>query len=226
MAVKVPRSYKIDAWETIRRLLPHVKLCWSYITEGRRGLITDLSNSQSSGHLFRHIGKYEDASTVYRMIECGISLQTPTLDNTELLADVHANLGLVYTSQEKFQLALHFFDRSFELVDKHMVLTPDALMSIMYNKAALFIMTDRLDEAEELLRDATTQFSIISPEESVRTHNERNNQFLRIMHDMGEVLLRRGSLSEALKLFRDIDRRQDHQGEPRLVRVSVKLKSF
>ena len=160
------------------------------------------------------------------MIECGISLQTPTLDNTELLADVHANLGLVYTSQEKFQLALHFFDRSFELVDKHMVLTPDALMSIMYNKAALFIMTDRLDEAEELLRDATTQFSIISPEESVRTHNERNNQFLRIMHDMGEVLLRRGSLSEALKLFRDIDRRQDHQGEPRLVRVSVKLKSF
>lgn len=38
-------------------------------------------------------------------------------------------------------------------------LTPHALMLITYNKAVVFMMTDRLDEAETYLRDVAEYFA-------------------------------------------------------------------
>ncbi|PYH64519.1 tetratricopeptide repeat domain protein [Aspergillus vadensis CBS 113365] len=204
VAAKVPRSFETDAWETMRRLMPHVELCWSYITGGKWGPNTNLTELEKLGHVFRNFGKYVEASLIYRMIVHGLSLQDPTSDNNEFLADVLTNLGLVYTSQQKLNPALDAFDKSFQLMSEHNLLTRNASMSILYNKAVVYMMIDRLDEAELLLRNAAAHFSEASQSDHTLMRTQRNNLYLRILNDMGEVLLRKGSASESLEVFQRI----------------------
>ncbi|KAI2920847.1 hypothetical protein CBS147343_2536 [Aspergillus niger] len=224
VAAKVPRSFEINAWETMRRLVPHVELCWSYITGGKWGPNTNLTELEKLGHVFRSFGKYVEASLIYRMIVHGLSIQDSTPDNNEFLADVITNLGLVYTSQRKLKPALDAFDRSFQLMSEHNILTPNASMSILYNKAVVYMMIDRLDEAEMLLRNAAAHFS----EDSLKAHalmgKEKSNLYLRILNDIGEVLLRKDSASESLKVFQCIcSSYKDWQDDHHPARMSVKL---
>lgn len=224
VACEVPRSFAANSWETIRRLEPHVKLCWDYVKRGAWGSDTNLTDLENLGHVFRHIGHYNEASLIYRMIEHGLSLLPSTRDNTEFLANVLTNLGLVYTRQRKFALALGAFDRSRSLMTKLDMLTPSVSMSIMYNKAVVFMMTERLDEAWSLLQNAVTLVSEDTADEYVLTRNERKGLYLRILNDMGEVSLRKGSGAAALKFFRDVyDSQRDWHNELHPTLYSLKL---
>lgn len=164
------------------------------------------------------------------MIERGLSLQTHTLDNTEFLANVLTNLGLVYTRQRKFDQALSAFDRSWSLMSKLDSLTPKASMSIMYNKAVVFMMTERLNEAEALLRDAAAHFSEHTTDGHILMRNERKDLYFRILNDLGEVSLRKGSVAAAMKIFCHVyDSRKNlaggggRGGEPHPTLFSLKL---
>jgi tetratricopeptide (TPR) repeat protein len=224
VASEVPRSYEANSWETMRRLRPHVELCWSYVKERKWGSNTNLTDLDGLGRVFRHVGQYGEASLIYRMIERGLSLQTDTLDNTEFLANVLTNLGLVYTRQRKFDQALSAFDSSWSLLDKLDILTPNASMSIMYNKAVVFMMTGRLNEAEALLRDAAAHFSEHTPDGHILMRNERKDLYFRILIDLGEVSLRKGSVAAAMKIFHHVyDSQKKRDGEPHPTFFSLKL---
>ncbi|KAG2005304.1 hypothetical protein GB937_008847 [Aspergillus fischeri] len=221
----IPRSYEEGFWETMRRLEPHADLCWSYITQGKWGPGTNLTELESLARLFRHVGRYERAALIYRMIENGVNSlpQIRTVDTNEFLADVLTNLGLVYTAQQKFELALRAFEESLALKRGMGGPTPDESMSIMYNKAVVFMMTERLEEAERLLRDAAAHFA--PPEtEHILMRKERNHLYIRILKDIGEVLLRKGSVEAAMDLFRNVfDSQRDGLGDFHPTLVSLKL---
>ncbi|OQE31645.1 hypothetical protein PENSTE_c001G09300 [Penicillium steckii] len=224
VASEVPRSYEANFWGIMRRLKPHIELCWSFVKEGKWGPNTNLDDLESLGRVFRHFGQYDDASLVYRIIERGLSLQADTFDNSEFLANVLTNLGLVYTGQRKFDQALDVFDRSWSLMSKLDILTPNALMSIMYNKAVVFMMTDRLNEAEVLLRNAAAHFSEHRTDEHVLLRNERRDLYFRILNDLGEVSLRSGSVPAAMRIFDHVyDSRKNWEGENHPTFFSLKL---
>lgn len=75
----IPRSYEGVFWETIRRSEPHADLCWNYIAQGKWGPGTNLTELESLGRLFRHVGRYERALLIYRMIEAGLNNLTSRL---------------------------------------------------------------------------------------------------------------------------------------------------
>lgn len=136
-----------------------VQIYWSYIKAGKWGSCTNLTELESLARILRQTGHYDEASIIYWMIARGLDSHTPSTENLEFLADVLTNLGLVYTQQRKFEAALGSFDRSSDIMSELGTLTPHASMPITYNKAVVFMMTDRLDEAEVFLRDAAAYFS-------------------------------------------------------------------
>ncbi|PLB54793.1 tetratricopeptide repeat domain protein, partial [Aspergillus steynii IBT 23096] len=225
VASYAPRSYEEDFWDTIRRLEPHADLCWSYITQGKWGPDTNLTELESLGSLFRHVGQYGRAEIIYRMVENGLTsliFQTPSLAAKEFLADVQTNLGLVYTCQRKFDPALRAFEQSLALKRETGGLEPDEAMSIMYNKAVVFMMTDKLEEAEALLCNAAAHFAQSETESLLR--KEYNHLCVRIIKDMGELILRRGLTEAAMSLFRDVfDTQRNVLGDTHPTLVSLKL---
>ena len=224
VAAQVPRSSGHTSWVTMRRLAPHVQLCWAYIKAKKWGPNTNLTELESLARVFRQVGHYDEASVIYRMIARGLGLQNPTSDNLGFLADVLSNLGLVYTYQRKFADALKVFDKSSNVMSELGTLTPIALMSLMYNKAVVFMMTDRLDEAKELMQNAAAHFSENAADEHVLGQDQQRSLFLRILNDLGEVLLRKGEVPEAFKIFQHVNYGQRNwQGEPHPAQISLKL---
>ncbi|KAJ5167143.1 tetratricopeptide repeat domain protein [Penicillium canariense] len=224
VAAQVPRSSGTNSWGTMRRLAPHVQLCWAYIKAKKWGPNTNLTELESLARVFRQVGHYDEASVIYRMIARGLGLQDPTSDNLEFLADVLSNLGLVYTYQRKFEDALRAFDRSSKILSDLGTLTPDVSMSIAYNKAVVFMMTDRLDESEELLQSAAAHFSDNAADEHNLGQGHRRSLSLRILNDLGEVLLRQGDALEAFKIFQHVKHGQRNwQGGPHPAQLSLKL---
>lgn len=106
------------------------------------------------------------------------------------------------------------------------IFTSHASMSITYNKAVVFRMTNRVDEAETYLRDAAAYFSRNATNEHTLTGIERKPWYLRILNDLGEVMLREGSVPETFQLFQRV-----HQGlgdssrpsDPQPAQPSLKL---
>ncbi|KAJ5688697.1 hypothetical protein N7462_003089 [Penicillium macrosclerotiorum] len=226
VAAQVPLSSTVYSWVTIRRLLPHAQICWSYIKAGKWGPSTDLTELESLARVFRQTGHYEEASIIYRMIARGLDNRSHSPENREFLADVLANLGLVYTHQRKFEYALRSFARSTGIMSELGTLTAHASTSIKYNKAVVFMMTDRLDEAETLLREAAEHSSQDTTNGHTVIENEQKSLYLRILNDMGEVMLRKGSVSEAYQVFQYVNYGlgdSSRQGDPQPAQVSLKL---
>ncbi|EPS38213.1 hypothetical protein H072_7964 [Dactylellina haptotyla CBS 200.50] len=204
VAAQVPRSYEENFWETIRRLEPHASQCWSYIKQGKWGPNTNLTELECLGRIFRHVGRYEEASLIFRMIENGLGLGELTVPKAEFLADISTNLGLVYTSQR--------------------TLTPDASMSIMYNKAIVHMMTGRLDEAEKSLYSAADHFAQFQTDQHGLKKKERKRLHIRILNDIGEVLLQKDLVAKATQVFHGIlENEMEVLGESHPTIVSIKL---
>ncbi|KKZ65542.1 hypothetical protein EMCG_08615 [[Emmonsia] crescens] len=224
VADQVPRSYEENFWEKMRRLEPHADQCWGYIRRGRWGTSTNLTELDSFGRLFRHVGRYEQAALIYRMIERGLNLHEPTVPVVEFLADVYTNLGLVYIAQRKTDLALAALEKSSDLRQKLGTFTPEASMSITYNKAVVFMMTGRLDEADAYLRSAAAHFARHKTNQDGLMKNERKRLYIRILNDIGEVLFRKGSVAEATDVFKHVlDSQREELGESHPTMVSIKL---
>lgn len=226
VSAQVPRSSMIDSWTTTRRLLPHAQICWGYIKAGKWGSSTNLTELESLARVFRQTGHYDEASTIYRMIVRGLGRHAPTPESDEFLADVLANLGLVYTHQRKFEPALVSFDRSSSIMRELGIFTSHASTSITYNKAVVFMMTNRLDEAETYLLDAAAYFSQNATNDYTLTAVERKPLYLRILNDLGEVMLCKGSVPEAFKLFQRVHQGlgdSSRPGDPQPAQVSLKL---
>ncbi|KAE8372592.1 hypothetical protein BDV26DRAFT_285801 [Aspergillus bertholletiae] len=168
VAVQVPRSYEEKIWEKMRRLEPHATQCWNYI----------IQELDSFGRLFRHLGRYDQASFICRMIVKGLNQETLTVPSGEFPSDVYTNLGLVYIGQHKYGLALHAFDKSWNLRNQLDSLTPDITLSIMYNKSVAFMMAGRLEEAEENLRSAASHFARHKPDQYGLTKDERKRLYI------------------------------------------------
>ncbi|KNG81171.1 tetratricopeptide repeat domain protein [Aspergillus nomiae NRRL 13137] len=224
VAAQVPRSYEENFWNKMRRLEPHAIQCWSYIVRGRWGPRTNLTELESLGRLFRHLGRYSQASFIYKMIEKGLDQEVLTIPRGEFLSDVLTNLGLAYIGQREYDLALHAFDKSWSLRSQLGSLTPDITMSIIYNKSVAFMMTGRLEEAEENLRKAASHFARHTPSQYGLTKDERKRLYIRILNDMGEVLLRKGSVAAATDIFSHIlDSQRGVLGESHPTIVSTKV---
>lgn len=201
VASRVPRSSDTNSWEITRRLWPHVEVCWGYIKQGRWGPNTDYTDLESLARVFRRVGRYEDASLIYQRIGHDLNNRRPTRENGEFLADVLTNHGLVYTRQWKFDLALDCFDTSSRIMSELNILTPDMSFSLMYNTGVVFRMMGRLDEAEVSLRRAAAHFSQQRTYASPLPGEKRKDLYLRILNDLGEVLMQQGAAGEALNLF-------------------------
>ena len=223
VASQVPRSFETNSWETTRRLWPHVELCWDYIKQGRWGPNIDYTDLESLARVFRHVGRYNEASLIYQRIDHGLTRRSLTPELTEFLAEVLTNLGLVYTRQRRFDQALDCFDRSALMMSGVDTLTLDASFSLMYNKAVVFMMTGQLDEAEVLLRNAAAHFAQQTTELHSLAHGERQDLHLRILNDLGEVFMQKDSMRAALDLFYGVYEAQRGQGEFHPTTVSSKL---
>ncbi|KAE8331167.1 hypothetical protein BDV39DRAFT_201309 [Aspergillus sergii] len=198
VASQVPRSYEERFWEKMRRLEPHAILCWGYIIRGKWGPCTSLTELESLGRLFRHLGHYSQASLIYRMIEKGLNQEALAVPEGEFLSDVFTNLGLTYIGQREYDLAQQAFDKSWNLRSQLGSLTPDITMSIMYNKSVAFMMTGRLEEAEDNLRNAASHFARHKPDQYGLTKDERKQLYIRILNDMGDVLSERAQWMQQL----------------------------
>ncbi|KAK2777348.1 hypothetical protein FQN53_002264 [Emmonsiellopsis sp. PD_33] len=205
VAAHVPRSYENNFWEKMQRLEPHADKCWAYIRKGKWGPRTNLTELESLGRLFRHVGRYEKASQIYRMIEHGLMDVSLSLQRKKMvfLADVYTNLGLVYISQQKFDDALDKLRRSFNLRRNANMQDPEARMSITYNQGIVFMMKGQLDRANEYFREAAAHFAKPAYD-SIQAESERKRLYVRILNDMGEVYLRREEVDAAIAVFDDI----------------------
>lgn len=218
VASQVPRSFEANSWETTRRLWPHAEVCWGYIKQGK-DTNTDYVHLENLARVFRRVGRYEDASLIYQKIDHGLS-HSPTPEDDEFLADVLTNHGLVYTRQWKFDLALNCFDRSLQIMRHLDILTPDMWFSLMYNRAVVFMMVGRLDEAAALLQKAAAHFH----QQSTCTSPLSRDLYFRILNDLEEVRMQQGAVREALGLFSHVyNYRVVSLGELHPTSVSLKL---
>ncbi|KAE8318389.1 hypothetical protein BDV41DRAFT_571862 [Aspergillus transmontanensis] len=146
------------------------------------------------------------------------------MPEAEFLADVFTNLGLVYINQQKFDLALHTFERSSNLRNQFGGLSPDIPMSTLYNKSVALMMIGRLEEAEENLRNAAAYFARHKPDQYGLTKDEQKQLCIRILNDMGDVLLRKDAVAAAIDIFSHIlDSQRGVLGESHPAIVSTKL---
>ncbi|KAE8337189.1 hypothetical protein BDV24DRAFT_167464 [Aspergillus arachidicola] len=145
------------------------------------------------------------------------------MPEAEFLADVFTNLGLVYINQQKFDLALHTFKRSSNLRSQFGGLSPDIPMSILYNKSVALMMIGRLEEAGENLRNAAAYFARHKPDQYGLTKDEQKQLYIRILNDMGDVLLRKDAVAAAIDIFSHILDSQRVLAESHPAIVSTKL---
>lgn len=118
------------------------------------------------------------------------------------------------------------FDRSSSIMKHLGIFTSHASMSITYNKAVVIMMTNRLDEAATYLLDAAAYLSQNATKEHMLTAVERKPMYLRILNDLGEVMLHKGSVPEAFELFQRVHQGlgdSSQPGDPQPAQVSLKL---
>lgn len=209
VAAKVPRSTDKDFLQIARRLEPHADQCKIYMEQGRGGPSMDVLELEQFGNLFRQVGRYSEASRMYRVILNSLKAEdTPDAVTFEMAARIENHLGLVYHAQRQYGLALRAYERShlrqLNLARKD----DDSLMSTHYNKGRALLMLGRLEEALQTLLKAAAHFSRLLPPTSSDIHDidssdkTKSQIYFRILNDVGEIYLRKGNVDQAEKNFR------------------------
>ncbi|KAB8279774.1 tetratricopeptide repeat domain protein [Aspergillus minisclerotigenes] len=200
VAAQLPRSNEDGLWKEIRQLEPHATRCWSYIQQGRWGPYTNLTELEALGGLFHHAGQSDQASLTYRMIEKALNQKTLTIPEAELLADVFTNLGLVYINQ--INITSH----------------------CTHSKVCSIDDDWKARGAEKNLRNAAAYFARHKPDQYGLTKDERKQLYIRILNDLGDVLLRKDAVAAASDIFSHIlDSQRGVLGESHPTIVSTKL---
>ncbi|EJP61351.1 tetratricopeptide repeat domain protein [Beauveria bassiana ARSEF 2860] len=191
------------------RLEPHADQCKIYLDQGRGGTDLDLVELEKFGNLFRHLGRYEEASGLYETILSFLKEEEknacqPTI---ELMAGIENNLGLVYHARRQYDLALRAFDRSYQRRLKMTMGDNSALMVTLYNKGRSLLMLGRLDDSLQMLQMAAAYFAKTArPNGNAHVDHlhrgEARRIYFRILNDIGEVRLRLNDTDQAERAFR------------------------
>ncbi|KAM3488705.1 hypothetical protein MY3957_008017 [Beauveria namnaoensis] len=210
VAAKVPRSTDKDFLATAQRLELHADQCKIYLDQGRGSTDLDLVELEKFGNLFRHLGRYEEASGLYETILS--FLKEEEEENTcqptiELIAGIENNLGLVHHARRQYDLALRAFDRSYQRRLKMTTGDNSALMVTLYNKGRSLLMLGRLDESLQMLQVAAAYFAKTARPNGTghddHLHRgEARRIYFRILNDIGEVRLRLNDTDQAERAFR------------------------
>ncbi|RSL85524.1 hypothetical protein CEP51_003294 [Fusarium floridanum] len=209
VAAKVPRSTDKDFLEIVQRLEPHADQCKIYMEQGRAGSSLDLLELEQFGNLFRHLGRYDEASRVYERILNVISREDePDKFTLEMAAGIENNLGLIHHARRQYDLALRAYNRSYLRRLQIVPRDDDSLMATQYNKGRAFLMLARLDEALQTLLEAAAHFSQRTSPGALDDHGvEGGNRamaqiYFRILNDVGEIYLRKNDVERAEQNFR------------------------
>lgn len=232
VAAKVPRSTDADFLETVKRLEPHAEQCKIYMEQDRAGPGLDLVELEKFGNLFRHLGRYEEASHLYDGILNILKNddEEPDESTVHMIAGIENNLGLVYHAQRKYDLAIQVFDESYHRQRQFSTFDQDAGMATMYNKGRSFLMLGKLDEAVQLLNMASVHFNRPPSNSGNDSHNidgnERGQIYYRILNDIGEIHLRDNGVEQAEQYFRaafDGQRKCMHEFHPATFAVRLNI---
>ncbi|RSL52708.1 hypothetical protein CEP53_007989 [Fusarium sp. AF-6] len=209
VAAKVPRSTDKDFLEIVQRLEPHADQCKIHMEQGRAGPSLDLLELEQFGNLFRHLGRYDEASRLYERILNVIGKEDePDEFTLEMVAGIENNLGLIHHARRQYDLALRAYNRSYLRRLQIVPRDDDSLMATQYNKGRAFLMLGRLDEALQTLLEAAAHFSQRTSPGALNDHGvEGGNRamaqiYFRILNDVGEIYLRKNDVEQAEQNFR------------------------
>ncbi|RTE70507.1 hypothetical protein BHE90_015099 [Fusarium euwallaceae] len=209
VAAKVPRSTDKDFLEIVQRLEPHADQCKIHMEQGRAGSSLDLLELEQFGNLFRHLGRYDEASRLYERILNVINREDePDEFTLEMVAGIENNLGLIHHARRQYDLALRAYNRSYLRRLQIVPRDDDSLMATQYNKGRAFLMLGRLDEALQTLLEAAAHFSQRTSPGALNDHGvEGGNKamaqiYFRILNDVGEIYLRKNDVEQAEQNFR------------------------
>lgn len=209
VAAKVPRSTDKDFLEIVQRLEPHADQCKIHMEQGRAGSSLDLMELERFGNLFRHLGRYDEASRLYWSILNVLNREgEPDEFTLEMMAGIENNLGLIHHARRQYDLALRAYEQSYL---RRLQIVPnddDSLMTTQYNKGRAFLMLGRLNEALQTLLKAAAHFSQLIPLDALHDHGLGSGNgamaqiYFRILNDVGEIYLRKSDVEQAEQNFR------------------------
>lgn len=200
VAARVPRSTDHDFIAITQRLEPHVSQCMLYIQQDRTGDRLDLVELEKFGNLFRHVGRYDEAFQLYRVVLQYLRTDEPSQFNLEMMANIENNIGLVHHAKREYEKALQAYERSSHL-RRQCFPSPnqDTLVSTFYNEGRSLLVLSKLEDAQLKLSAAADYFYQAMNDES-RPRGEREqlmHPYQRILNDLGETHLRIGELEKA-----------------------------
>jgi tetratricopeptide (TPR) repeat protein len=209
VAAKVPRSTDKDFLEIVQRLEPHADQCKIHMEQGRAGSSLDLMELERFGNLFRHLGRYDEATRLYWSILNVINREDePDEFTLEMMAGIENNLGLIHHARRQYDLALRAYEQSYLRRLRIVPKDDDSLMTTQYNKGRAFLMLGRLDEALQTLLKAAAHFSQLIPPDAWDNHGLESGDgamaqiYFRILNDVGEIYLRKNDVEQAEQNFR------------------------
>lgn len=202
VAAKVPRSTDEDFLEIAKRLEPHADQCKIYMEQDRAGPSLDLVELEKFANLFRQLGRYEEASHLCDgILDILRNEDQPDQSTFHMIAGIENNLGLVYHSQRKYDLALQAFNSSYNRQLQLHTPDQDAAMSTIYNKGRSLLMLGNLDDALQLLHHARQHFTPAASPFLTTTTDENHRLTNRILNDIGEIHLRKNDIDQAEQYF-------------------------
>ena len=205
VAANVPRSNDEDFLAKVQRLEPHADQCKIYMEQDRGGAGLDLVELKKFGDLFRHLGRYDEASKFYRGILSLLEEENPP--SLELMAGIENNLGLVYHAQRNYDPAIQAYDRSLQKMRQIMTMgDSSAIMFTVYNQGRALLMLGRLDESLQSLQEAAGYFAQQTQDDDESgghlLQDEQARIYFRILNDIGEIHLRMKAVDEAEEIFK------------------------
>lgn len=222
VAANVPRTHDVRYWEKAQRLAPHADQC---LIHTRRGIERRLSlaNLERIGSLFRLLGRYKDATTIYRFVLRLLEHDTSQDATTkEMIADIHGNLGLVFNGQRRFNKAIDEFQKSYEIRSRLPEYDQESCTSSLYNIGRSYMMLGDREEAETSFRQ--TERYLAEAIRGNRASRETLTRFYRVSADLGEIDLEWGNVCRARERFEKTIKYQSQQlGELHTDTLSTKL---
>lgn len=199
VAAQVPRSTHEDFVAITQRLEPHVSQCMLYIQQDRAGTQLDLVELEKFGNLFRHVGRYDEALQLYRVILGYLRTDEPSDFNNNMMANIENNIGLVHHARHEYSEAFDAYERASYMRQESLVEDRDALAITLYNQGRSLLVLNRLEEAQVKLQAAAGHFSNALHDEQRERHEREDviRSYQRILNDLGETHLRTGQLEEA-----------------------------
>ena len=201
VADSVPRSSDKHYWKKVLALAPHADKCMLYIRTRRFPPQT----LERMGALFRLLGRYEDASELYK---AALRALLPHKEEyLETTAQVLNDLGLVYYGQSNFGLAVKTFQESIDTYSKLPTPLPndsmDTFMCIIFNHGNACRMTQDLDMATaafDRVHKYCSQKNVSCEQES--TPSWTQIFFSRVLNALAELEIERKEIQQAMSKLR------------------------